>query len=204
MVSNSPERLLSHGLWFEGTLEDYRSARLLYHHVNATGGPSDLVIEAVNLGDRMGRFHLIAGKGGPSRDESWAGHRGAREFLGHRAAGIGWIAPVPPGQAVPVFVQHITAGATASGILEIRALVPGDYSLRCYLSAPRSSWLQLERDDDHRDVDHGRLPGDREPQRVQGAADERAGAGDQAGVHRFAARQAPKVSRLWGKAALSL
>lgn len=141
MVSNSPERLMSHGLWFEGSLKDYRSARLLYHHVNSTGVPSDLVIEAVNLGDRRGRLHLIAGKGGPSRDESWAGHKGAREFLGNRAAGIGWTAPVPPGQAVPLFVQHITPGATASGILEIRALSPGDFSLRCYLSPPRSSWL---------------------------------------------------------------
>jgi len=141
MVSNSPERLMSHGLWFEGSLKDYRSARLLYHHVNSTGVPSDLVIEAVNLGDRTGRLHLIAGKGGPSRDESWAGHKGAREFLGNRAAGIGWTAPVPPGQAVPVFVQHITPGSTASGILEVRALGPGDFSLRCYLSPPRSSWL---------------------------------------------------------------
>ncbi|MDH4180314.1 MAG: DUF3370 domain-containing protein, partial [Armatimonadota bacterium] len=141
MVSNSPERLMSHGLWFEGSLTNYRSARLLYHHVNSTGVPSDLVIEAVNLGDRTGRLHLIAGKGGPNRDESWAGHRGAREFLGNRAAGIGWTAPVPPGQAVPLFVQHITPGATVSGILEIRALGPGDFSLRCYLSPPRSSWL---------------------------------------------------------------
>ena len=141
MVSNSPERLMSHGLWFEGSLKDYRSARLLYHHVNSTGAPSDLVIEAVNLGDRTGRLHLIAGKGGPSRDESWAGHKGAREFLGNRAAGIGWTAPVPPGKGVPLFVQHITPGATASGIIEIRALGPGDFRLRCYLSPPRSTWL---------------------------------------------------------------
>jgi len=141
MVSNSPERLMSHGLWFEGALKGDQSARLLYHHVNATGAASDLVIEVVNLADQMARLHVVAGKGGPSRDESWAGHRAAREFLGNSAAGIGWIAPVPPGRAVPLFAQHITPGATVSGVLELRALSPGDFRVRCYLSAPRSSWL---------------------------------------------------------------
>jgi hypothetical protein len=141
MVSNSPERLLSHGLWFEGSLQEYQSARLLYHHVNSTGVHSDLVVELWNLGDRTGRVHVIAGKGGPSNDEAWAGHKAAVQFLADRANGIGWVVPVPPRTAVPIMFQEMSPGSTASGLLEMRSLGGGNLRVRCYLSPSRSSWL---------------------------------------------------------------
>jgi hypothetical protein len=141
MVSNSPERLQAHGLWFEGALGEFGSARLLYHHVNGTGDPADLIVELVNLGEAKARVHVVAGKGGPSRDESWAGHRAARDFLRSRLHGVGWVAPVAPGTAAPVLVQRVTPGSTASGVLELRALGPADLRLRCHLAPARSSWL---------------------------------------------------------------
>ncbi len=141
MVSNSPERLQDHGIWFEGSLHGFRSARLLYHHVNGMSMSADLVVELVNLGDATCRVHVVAGKGGPSKDESWAGHCAARDFLRSRLHGVGWIAPVPAGAATAILVQRVTSGATASGVIELRALGPGDLRVRCHLASPRSSWL---------------------------------------------------------------
>ncbi len=141
MVSNSPERLLSHGMWFEGSLREFRSARLLYHHVNGMSSAADLLVEVVNLADRPGRVHVIVGKGGPSRDESWAGHRATLAFMRNRLSKAGWVIPIPPESAAPVLVQRVTAGATASGVLELRSLSASDFRVRCHLAPPRSSWL---------------------------------------------------------------
>lgn len=138
MVSNSPERLRSHGLWFEGRLGDLQSARLLYHHVNDAGVDSELLVELWNLGPSRSRVQVIAGTGGPTRDESWAGHRAASNFLGNRAGNVGWIVEVPPDTAVPVLAHSISSGATSSGLLELRALGAANLSVRLYL-APRRS-----------------------------------------------------------------
>ncbi len=138
MVSNVPERLLSQGLWYEGTLDGVQSARLLYHHVNGTEKPGELVVEIWNLGDEMARVHVVAGCGGPSGDESWAGHRAAVQFFGNRSSNSGWIVPVPPQTAAPVLSQRITPGATASGVLALRAVDRGDLRVRLYLSPRRS------------------------------------------------------------------
>ena len=149
MVSNSPERLLAHGLWYEGSLADIQSARLLYHHVNSSRVQSDLVVELWNVGDQPARVQVISGKGGPSRDEAYAGHRAAIEFLVNRASNTGWIVQLPPKTAVPIVSQHMDPGSTLSGMLELRKLgsggaaAPGsgDIRVRCYLEPSRSMWL---------------------------------------------------------------
>jgi len=137
MVSNWPEKLTSHGLWFEGRLHDGEAIRLLYHHVNATGAKADLVVELWNLGDETARVHVIEGIGGPSYDEAWAGHRAAKKFLRNQTAGIGWVAPVPVGRAAPIVVQTMPKGTIASGVLELRAMSATTVSVRIYL-APHS------------------------------------------------------------------
>ncbi len=141
MVSNSPERLLSHGLWYEGSLAEIQSARLLYHHVNSSRVASDLIVELWNVGDQPARVQVISGKGGPSRDEAFAGHRAAAEFLVNRASNTGWIVPLPPKTAVPIIAQDMDPGSTLSGMLELRKLGPGDIRVRCYLEESRSAWL---------------------------------------------------------------
>jgi hypothetical protein len=141
MVSNSPERLRTNGLWFEGRLQGSYSARLLYHHVNATSQQADLVVEAWNLGDQPAFVHVIAGYGGPVKDEAWAGHRAATQFLGNRESGVGWVVPIPPGLAMPVLDQRMTPGSTASGLLELRPLTQSNLSLRLYLARHQSARL---------------------------------------------------------------
>jgi len=139
MVSNSPERILSHGMWFEGRLADGESSRLLFHHVNGTKGPADLVIELWNLGEQASWVHAIAGVGGPSYDEAWAGHRAALTFLANRYKRVGWVVPVPARTAVPIASYRMGAGSTLSGVVELRALGSADLRVRLYLSPHRAS-----------------------------------------------------------------
>ena len=134
MVSNSPERLAAHGLWFEGKMAADQSVRLLYHHVNATSTTADLVVELWNLGDQTAWVLVVEGVGGPSYDEAWAGHKAASHFLSNQAAGIGWVAPAPAGMATPVVAQTVGKGATVSGVLELRTMSSGTVSVRIYLA----------------------------------------------------------------------
>ncbi len=119
MVSNSPERILGYGLWFEGKLMDADSIRFLYHHVNGLKTPADLVVEIWNVGKEAARVQVIAGTAGPAHDEAWVGHRAAMEFLTNRAANSGWIVPVPAGTTVPILSERMLPGSVDSGVLEL-------------------------------------------------------------------------------------
>lgn len=134
MVSNSPERLAGHGLWFEGKISGGQPARLLYHHVNASRGAADLVVELWNLGEAMARVQVVAGTAGPSQDEAYVGHRAAAEFLSRRAGGEGWVVPIAARTAAPVVSQRLPAGAVASGVIEFRPLSAADLRVRVYLA----------------------------------------------------------------------
>lgn len=138
MVSNSPERILGHGLWFEGKMADYDAIRLLYHHVNGLKAPADLVVEVWNLGKEAARVQVVAGAAGPSYDESWVGHRAASQFLTNRAANSGWIIPVPAETTAPILSERMLPGSVASGVMELRLLGKGDLSVRLYLEPPVS------------------------------------------------------------------
>jgi len=138
MVSNSPERIRGYGLWFEGTIGDFDSIRLLYHHVNGLKVSADLVVELWNIGQEAARVQVVAGAAGPSFDEAWVGHRAAGEFLGKCAANSGWIVPIPASTTVPILSQRLSAGSVASGVLEMRSLGKANLSLRLYLESPVS------------------------------------------------------------------
>ncbi len=133
MVSNSPEKLPSEGLWYEGTLSEQQTARLLYHHVNASGAQGLLTVEIWNLGQQAARLHLTAGLGGPSNDELWVGHRAMSEFLRNFSRNAGWIISVPPGTVMTVLSQSMPARSIVSGVAEIRPLEAANVSVRLAL-----------------------------------------------------------------------
>jgi hypothetical protein len=137
-VSNSPERLLNQGLWFEAALTDSQGARLLYHHVNNTSGRAALTVELWNLGTETAQVHVMAGTGGPSYDEAWVGHRATKEFLRSSLKGAGWVVDVPPGTAVTALSQLMPIGSVASGLAEFRALGAADLRVRLYLKQPEA------------------------------------------------------------------
>ena len=133
MVSNSPEKLQAQGLWFEGLLPE-GATRLLYHHVNATGGAALLTVELWNLGAEPARVHVLAGLGGPSYDELWVGHRATSEYFRGEAQGAGWVVTVPPGTAMTAFAQPMPRGSIVSGVAELRPLGPAKVSVRVMLN----------------------------------------------------------------------
>ena len=134
MVSNSPEKIPSYGLWYEGMLSDKESVRLLYHHVNATSGTALLAVEMWNVGKQSARVHISAGLGGPSYDELWVGHRAASEYLRNAANGAGWIVTIPPDTVMTAFSHVMPRGSVVSGIAEFRAQGAANVSLRVYLA----------------------------------------------------------------------
>ncbi len=136
MVSNSPEKLRGYGLWYEALLSDWQSARLLYHHVNATSESALLVVELWNLGDQPARVHITAGLGGPSFDELWVGHRATAEYMRSSSRGAGWVVSIPAGTVMTIFSHTMPRGSVVSGLAEFRALGPAKLSVRVSLEAP--------------------------------------------------------------------
>jgi hypothetical protein len=139
LVSNSPERLRSTGLWYEATLDSDEAARLLYHHVNASEGSAVLALELWNLGEKPARVHVTSGIAGPSSDEAWVGHRATVQFLQNRKQHSGWILTVPAGTAVAAVSQSMPRGSVVSGVLELRALGEAHLSVRILLRPPETA-----------------------------------------------------------------
>jgi hypothetical protein len=136
LVSNSPERLRSTGLWYEATLGSDQAARLLYHHVNVSEGAAVLALEVWNLGKKPAQVHVTSGVAGPSSDEAWVGHRATVQFLENRKRHSGWVLTVPAGTAVAAVSQAMPYGSVASGVLELRALGEAHLSVRLFLRRP--------------------------------------------------------------------
>jgi len=133
MVSNSPEKLRGFGLCYEAVLADGKSARLLYHHVNATSGPARLAVELWNLGQHPARVRLTAGLGGPSRDELGVGHQAAADYLRKVMRNAGTTVSLPPETIVTAFSQVMPRGSVASGVAELRPVGPAKISVRVLL-----------------------------------------------------------------------
>lgn len=136
LVSNSPERLRSTGLWYEATLDSDQAERLLYHHVNASEGSAVLAVELWNLGDRPAQIHVTSGIAGPSSDEAWVGHRATVQFFKNRKRHSGWMVTVPAGTAVAAVSQPMPRGSVVSGVLQLRALGEAHLSVRIFLRRP--------------------------------------------------------------------
>ena len=125
MVSNNPEKLGALGLWYHAPIEHARPARLLYHHVNDTGGSATLIVELENSSAVPARVQILEGIGGPGRDEIFVGHVAARDFLERQSEDVGYLINLPPGQRYAAAVHEMSRGHVVSGLMEFRLLDPG-------------------------------------------------------------------------------
>jgi hypothetical protein len=141
MVSNRPERLPSYGLWYEGRVPSGYPARLLYHHVNATRANGELAVELTNTSDHAVRVQIVEAKGGPSRDEVFAGHKAARDFLQRQADDIGYVVTIPAGASYTAAAQVIKPGEVISGLLEMRVMGDGQLRVGVRLRPPSSDLM---------------------------------------------------------------
>jgi len=138
MVSNRPERLPSPGLWYEGRIPEGHPARLLYHHVNATGADAELAIELVNPTDRPVRVQIVEASGGPSPDEIFVGHKAARDFLERQRDDVGYVVAMPQGCSYTASATLVKRGQVISGLAELRVLDAGELRVRVRLRPPSS------------------------------------------------------------------
>jgi hypothetical protein len=141
MVSNRPERLPSYGLWYEGRVPSGYPARLLYHHVNATRETGELAVELLNGSDHAVRVQIVEAKGGPSRDEVFAGHKAAREFLQRQADDIGYVVTIPGGASYTAAAQVVKPTEVVSGLVEMRVLGDGELRVGVRLRPPSTDLM---------------------------------------------------------------
>lgn len=141
MVSNRPERLPSCGLWYLGRVPSGYPVRLLYHHVNATSTEAELVVELVNVADHPVRVQVVEGSGGPSRDEVFAGHKAARDFIQRQADDVGYVVGIPAGCTFAASAERVKPGHTISGVAEVRVLGAGELRLAVRLRPPAAALL---------------------------------------------------------------
>ena len=136
MVSNRPERLPSLGMWYEGRVPPGFPARLLYHHVNATRSDAELAVELINASEQPVRVQVVNASGGPSRDEVFAGHKAARDFLQRQADDVGYVVAIPGRCVYTASAQLVKPGQVVSGLSEVRVLGEGDLRVVVRLRPP--------------------------------------------------------------------
>ncbi len=141
MVSNNPERLRAYGLWYEAQLERARPARLLYHHVNSSGQPADLVLELANTSLAPARVHIVEASAGPSADEIYVGHLATRAYMERQAEGVGYIVTIRPQSRYVVARHRLPAGQIASGVDDLRLLDGESVMVRVRLTPPGEQTL---------------------------------------------------------------
>ena len=134
--SNNPEQIRARGYWYEGRIEAGQQVRLLYHHVNGSGAPGELVVELVNLSQQESQVQVVEGRGAGSEDALWAGHVAASQFLERQARDAGYLVNIPVQQRFAAAVIPVSPDHTASGIVEYRALSGGPLSVRVKLAPP--------------------------------------------------------------------
>ena len=138
LVSNRPERLTGPGLWYECKIPVSAPARILYHHVNASGSAADLVVELANPAAFPVSVHIVEGVAGPSRDEIFVGHIAARTFLSRMASQVGYLMTLPPHTRAILASHRLPPKAIASGILAVGIVQGSDVVARVRLLPPAS------------------------------------------------------------------
>ncbi len=171
-VSDDPEKFSGHGKLFSATLpSDNRVARILFDHVNASGGPMQVIVAIANTGDATGKVAVAGCDAGPGpgidgRNGMQVGHVATIGFLNARLLTAGGSIvefTLAKGESKVLNSPRVLQTATASpkrdgectaGIYDFLALEPGTtYELRvmaCDSGSDESVWDE----DDFSDADN--------------------------------------------------
>ena len=133
-VSNTPESIKFPGVVFEDTL--YRSqARVLYHHKNISTYPLVISFLITNTSSDDVILGLYEGKGGPTTDIVYAGHRAAVNFMESLLALPKKI--IIPAQSTIRVVEHLVKpGSTTSGIIQIEKTTKTELTIKMQIEDP--------------------------------------------------------------------
>lgn len=120
--SNDPESVRRPGPLFSSELKLGDSARLLYHHMNATTRMMLLRVQVVNDSDVPVRLLLIPGDSRPDPNPVRAGMRAAIEFMQEYATNSGEVVTIPPRSTIPLSIHRFGPNDTVSGLCSIRMI----------------------------------------------------------------------------------
>ena len=120
--SNHPENLKGPARLYWGRLGGGKAARVLYHHQNASQKPITVSYMLVNTGDTAANIAVILGDAVPHSNPTYAGYMAGQEFFPRWVRQSAVVTVVPAHSAVPVVVERIGPGLTASGLMSLHSL----------------------------------------------------------------------------------
>lgn len=122
-ISNNPEVSLTNGKFYQGSLDQNKSARLVYHHGNLVGTPEkNLTIYLQNPTAQTLTVFVSFATGGPSVDSLFVGHIATKRFLNNLANHMGYTVTIPPYQSLMCVSQRMPAGQYVSGLMHVMLL----------------------------------------------------------------------------------
>ena len=122
LYSNNPEQIRQTEELFGASLQPFNSERLVYHHQNSTSRSLELHIDLINAGSRTVRIQLIPGAALVGSDPVQVGRRAGVSFLTNLRTDSGMIESIGPETTLPILVQRVVGGTTASGIIQLQQL----------------------------------------------------------------------------------
>lgn len=144
---NDPESVRTAGNLFAANLRADSTARMLYHHTNASR--AGLVIQVVvkNLSPKAAKLVVMPGDGTPHADPVRVGAEAGQRFLESWLVGSGEVVDLPAWSAMPIAVRRLAPGETMSGLCGLRLLDGGPDMLRVRTDAAASAdydpaWLR--------------------------------------------------------------
>lgn len=142
--SNNPERLLKYQTLFAGKLEPGKATRLLYHHQNAVGKRTKLVVEIINSGPAASAFRVTKAASGPMIDTVLVGYLAGGAFLRDEHANATVVERVAPQSRLILVADMLGHLETSSGILQIKQTEGSDAHIRVSALPPDSEEAQVQ------------------------------------------------------------
>lgn len=125
MVSNRPEKIGGEGVLFRSAFTREQPTRLLYSHVNGSGGVQYLWVNLTNPTSQPIRVQIIQADGGPAAEELYVGHRCNTRFLEDMARNEGVVLTIPANRTFSLGQYRLPPREIVSGLAQMQ-LVAGD------------------------------------------------------------------------------
>lgn len=127
--SNNPEPVKKAMRLFVGGLKVGEPVRMLYHHINRSGEPLIMNVEAINNTATAARVLIIPGDAEPAQNPVAAGFEAADRFVRSWSKYSGEIVDIPPYSIMPISLRRMKRNDTISGLCYLRLLEGGPQQL---------------------------------------------------------------------------
>lgn len=122
---NKPESVRGPQELFSAVLAADIPARMLYHHMNASGSTLFVRIVAINPTDQPAQILVIPGNSEPGKNATLAGVQAADQFVRNWVVGSAEVVTIPPKSMLPVTLRRLYPKQIMSGLSSFRLLGGG-------------------------------------------------------------------------------